>query len=146
MSLSLPTHLTDFIGRRRELDDVSTLVASLRLVTLTGAGGSGKTRLAAEVAARIDVFPRVQWVDLAPLADAAGLTQHVAEALQVPDRPATPCITCIVDALAPGKILLVLDNCEHVVDAAAKLVETLLRACPDLSVLTTSRSALGVPG
>ena len=114
------------------------------MITLTGAGGSGKTRLAAEVAARVDLFPRVLWVDLAPLSDASALTQHVAEALQVPDRTSAPCISCIVDALSPDKALLVLDNCEHVVDASAALVETLLRGCPRLSILATSRAALGV--
>ena len=143
-SPSLPTHLTDFIGRHRELEELSKLVAASRLVTLTGAGGSGKTRLATEVATRTDAFPRVVWVDLAPLSDPAGLAQHVAEALQVPDRPTTPCVRCIIDALASDKVLLVLDNCEHVVDVAANLVDVLLRSCPGLTVLATSRAALGV--
>src|SRR5262245_45912256 len=85
----LPVHLTGFIGRGRELDDVSSLLESVRLVTLTGAGGSGKTRLAAEAAARAGSFTRVAWVDLASLTDGELLAQQIATMMQIPERAGT---------------------------------------------------------
>ena len=144
MSSSLPVHLTDFIGRQREIDDLTALVRSARLVTLTGAGGSGKTRLASEIAGRANAWQRVAWVDLAGLSNPDMLAQHVGETLQVPDRTDATAVKCIVRALCGEQALLVLDNCEHLVDASAALVDALLRGCPHLTVVATSRAALGV--
>jgi predicted ATPase/DNA-binding SARP family transcriptional activator len=144
---SLPVHLTRFIGRGRELDELAGLVTRSRLVTLTGAGGSGKTRLAGELAARAaPSFGRVAWVDLAPLSDAGYITQHVADALQVPQRPGPTPLELLVEFMCEHHMLVVLDNCEHLVEASAGLAEALLRGCPRLAVIATSREALGVAG
>jgi predicted ATPase/DNA-binding SARP family transcriptional activator len=141
----IPGHLTRFVGRDRELEVLSRLLGSNRLLTLTGAGGSGKTRLAEEMALRsVDTFDRVGWVDLAPLGADQPLVQHVATALDVHERADTPPLDALADSLKDTRTLIVLDNCEHIVDACAALVESLLRACPRVVVLATSREALGV--
>ena len=141
----LPVHLTRFIGRDREIADLARLLGSARLVTLTGAGGSGKTRLAREVAMHAhEDFARTAWVDLAPLTDAATLAQEVAAGMHVPERIGESPLQLLIDCIAGDRMLLVLDNCEHIVDAAAELAESLLRACPRLVILATSRAALGV--
>lgn len=141
----LPVHLTPFIGRERELAELLGLALMSRLLTLTGAGGSGKTRLARELAVRASTsFERVGWVDLVPITDGGAIAQHVAASLHIHERPNTPPLTLLIDALRDQRAILVLDNCEHVVDACAVLSEALLRACPGLTVLATSREALGV--
>jgi predicted ATPase/DNA-binding SARP family transcriptional activator len=141
----VPVHLTRFVGRGRELEDLAQLLLSARLLTLTGAGGSGKTRLAEELAVRFgDRFDRVGWVDLAPLADANLLAQLVATTLRVAERPGTTPLQSLVGTLCDERALIVFDNCEHLVDASAELVDALLRACPKLTILATSREALGV--
>jgi predicted ATPase/DNA-binding SARP family transcriptional activator len=141
----LPAHLTPFVGRDHELSDLIALVPSARLLTLTGAGGSGKTRLAREAALRVaSAYGRVAWVDLASIDDADLIPQLVASALHLGERvDATP-HELIVGAICEVRTLLVLDNCEHLVVACAELAETLLRACPRLTILATSREALGV--
>jgi len=145
VSAELPVHLTRFIGRGHELDVLGRLIGTTRLLTLTGAGGSGKTRLAREVAAaHAGRYARVGWVDLAPLADASLIAQEVATSLHIPDRGGRPA-DALLATIADAAMLLVLDNCEHMVDAAAELVEQLLRGCPRLTVLATSREALGIP-
>ncbi len=142
----LPVHLTPFIGRDRELDELVRLVGSAHLLTLTGAGGSGKTRLAGEVAARsAGGFSRVAWADLAPVTDGALLAGHVAAALRAPERPDASPIDWVVEAVGDERVLLVLDNCEHLVEACAVVAEALLRACRGMVVIATSREALGVP-
>ena len=145
--MSLPVHLTRFIGRDRELNELTALAARSRLLTLTGAGGSGKTRLAEELAARVGAsFGRVAWVDLAQLADPGLIVQQVGDALAVPQRPAVPgesAIDFLVQYMREHHVLVVLDNCEHLVDACAALVEALLRGCPRLAIIATSREALG---
>ncbi|HET9385036.1 MAG TPA: BTAD domain-containing putative transcriptional regulator [Gemmatimonadales bacterium] len=147
MSTSLPIHLTRFIGRDRELAELAGLAVRSRLLTLTGAGGSGKTRLAAELAARVGSgYGRTVWVDLAPLGDHAFLTQQVADAVGVTEHPGTPLLELLVDTLCTQHVLLVLDNCEHLVEACATLVEAMLRGCPRVGVIATSREALGVTG
>jgi len=144
---ALPVHLTRFIGRDRELAELTSLAARARLVTLTGAGGSGKTRLASELAARTGAtFGRMVWVDLAPLSDAAFLMQQVADAVGVSEHADTPLLDLLTDTLCTQHVLLVLDNCEHLVEACAALAESLLRGCPRLGIIATSREALGVPG
>ncbi len=140
----LPVHLTRFVGRGRELADLARLVATARLVTLTGAGGSGKTRLARETAAHAAPADRVAWVDLAPLGDAELLALTVATALHVPERADLTPLRAIVESIGETRTLLVLDNCEHLVEACAVLADALLRACPALTILATSREALGV--
>ena len=141
----LPVHLTRFVGRDRELDDIVRLVGTTRLLTLTGAGGSGKTRLAREAALRASgSFGHVAWADLAPLSDPQLLPQAVAAALHVAERAGATPLELLVGAVSGERLLLVLDNCEHLVDACAELAEALLRACPRLAILATSREALGV--
>jgi predicted ATPase/DNA-binding SARP family transcriptional activator len=141
----LPVHLTRFVGRERELVELVRLVQETRLLTLTGAGGSGKTRLAGELAVRASAcFTRIDWVDLAPVATGELLAQQVATTLHIHERPAATPLALLIEALHDEHALLVLDNCEHVVDACATLGEALLRACPHLTVLATSREALGV--
>jgi predicted ATPase/DNA-binding SARP family transcriptional activator len=141
----VPVHLTRFVGRGRELEDLAQLLLSARLLTLTGAGGSGKTRLAEELAVRYgDRFARVGWIDLAPLADANLLAQLVATTLRVAERPGTTPLQSLVGTLCDERAFIVFDNCEHLVDASAELVDALLRSCPKLTILATSREALGV--
>jgi len=141
----LPVHLTRFIGRGHELSELSRLIGATRLLTLTGAGGSGKTRLAREVAAaESGRHSRIAWVDLAPVSDPAIIAREVATTLHIPDRGGRP-TEALIATIGDGAVLLVLDNCEHLVDAAAGLAEELLRACPRLSILATSREALGIP-
>jgi predicted ATPase/DNA-binding SARP family transcriptional activator/DNA-binding CsgD family transcriptional regulator len=144
---NLPASLTSFVGRERELLEVRRTLAMTRLLTLTGPGGSGKTRLALEVAADlIGTYRDGVWiVDLAPLSEPGLVVQEVAGVLGVQERPGEPLPDTLVDALRSRRMLLVLDNCEHLIDAVAYLVEDLLRPCPDLRLLATSRAALGVP-
>ncbi|MFI6736668.1 BTAD domain-containing putative transcriptional regulator [Nonomuraea sp. NPDC050451] len=142
---NLPAPLTDLIGREGELAEVRALLAASRLVTLTGPGGVGKTRLA--LAAASDAgpdFPDGVW--LAELAGAAEAAEAVAAVLGVRDDDAAPLAPRLAGALAGKRMLLVLDNCEHLVEQAAELVATLLRAAPGLRVLATSQEPLGVTG
>ena len=143
-SAELPVHLTRFIGRGSELTELGRLIGTTRLLTLTGAGGSGKTRLARELAAATTQYTRIGWVDLAPLADPSLLAREVAAALHIPDRGGRPA-EALVATVGETAMLLVLDNCEHLVDACADFVEQLLRSCPRLTILATSREALGIP-
>ena len=119
-----------------------------RLLTLTGAGGSGKTRLALEVArGLIEAYPDGVWlVELAPLSEEALVSKAVAEALEVPERPQEPITDTLADVLGDRQLLLVVDNCEHLVGATARLVDKLLDSCPGVRILATSREALGVEG
>jgi predicted ATPase/DNA-binding CsgD family transcriptional regulator/DNA-binding XRE family transcriptional regulator len=145
---NLPTPPTSFIGRERELAEVRRLLGQARLVTLTGAGGVGKTRLALEVARSVQAdYPDGVWlVELAALADPALVPQAVATALGVPEQPGRPIADTLTARLAARRLLLVLDNCEHVIDACAALADALLRACPDVRLLATSRAPLAVGG
>ncbi|HEV7993726.1 MAG TPA: BTAD domain-containing putative transcriptional regulator [Gemmatimonadaceae bacterium] len=141
----IPIHLTRFVGRDRELEVLARLVRSSRLLTLTGAGGSGKTRLAEEMALRSGTeFDRIGWVDLAPIGIAHSLAQLVASSLDVPERADTAPLDALIASLCDVRALVVLDNCEHVVDGCAELVEALLRSCPRVTIVATSREALGV--
>ena len=146
---NLPLPKTSFVGRERELLEVGRLLEAARLLTLTGVGGSGKTRLALEVVRGVTrAYPGGAWlVRLAPLSDPGLVAQAVVETLGIPEQPGRPLLETLAEALnARGKTLLLLDNCEHLVDATARLVETLLGSCPGLSVLATSREALLVAG
>ena len=145
---NLPVQLTSFIGRETECATVAGLVAANRLVTLTGAGGCGKTRLSLQVAADVGekYADGVWWVDLARLSDDALLANAVAAVLSIKEVPGQPLMDTLKNRLRDQRVLLVLDNCEHVVDACAHLVRELLQACPSLSIVTTSREPLGVEG
>ncbi len=145
---NLPIPLTTFIGREREMAAVKKRLSSVRLLTLTGPGGSGKTRLAIQVAIDLlDAYPDgVWWVELAPLAGVELLPGAVAKALGAPEVPHQKTTDTLVNFLRPNNLLLVLDNCEHLVAGSARLVERLLRECPQLKVLATSRETLSVPG
>ncbi|WP_231509530.1 BTAD domain-containing putative transcriptional regulator [Streptosporangium roseum] len=145
---NLPAEVTTFVGRQRQLAEIGRLLAAGRLVTLTGVGGVGKTRLArrtgAELASR---FPGGVWLaDLTALVEPRLLARTVAHALGARDQSARPSVDVLRDHLRDTRLLLVLDNCEHVVGAVATLVDTLLRACPGLRVLATSRQRLAVQG
>ena len=145
---NLPIQLTSFIGRDRELAKVKRLVKTARLLTLTGVGGSGKTRLALQAAADLlDDFPDGAWlVELAPLADPGLVPQTAASVLKVTEQEDQPLLTTLIEHLRSKQTLLILDNCEHLLSAAAALVDALLRACPHLRVIATSREALGITG
>ncbi len=145
---NLPLQLSSFIGRERERNEVRRLLASHRLVTLTGAGGVGKTRLALEVAADLlNDFAHGAWlIDLAPLSDPALLPQAVLSTLGVREASGRPLLDTLLGYMRARHLLLVLDNCEHLVEAAGNLAETLLHAAPDLRVLATSREVLGITG
>jgi len=145
---NLPIQLTSFIGREREISQVKRLLSTTRLLTLTGAGGAGKTRLASQVAAEaLDDFSDGVWmVDLAPLADPALVPQAVAAALGAAEQPGCPLLSTLGNALQYKSLLLVLDNCEHLQVASAQLAEYLLRSCQALQILATSRVPLNVSG
>jgi predicted ATPase/DNA-binding SARP family transcriptional activator len=142
-SARVPCPLTPLIGRDGRVEAAARALETTRLLTLTGTGGSGKTRLAMELATR---NASAAWVELAPVTDARFLAEYVATVLGVPDRKGKPSLGLIVERLATRPLLLVLDNCEHLVAEAARLVGDLLRECPALKVLATSREALGVAG
>jgi non-specific serine/threonine protein kinase len=145
---NLPFDLTSFVGRRTELAEVKNLLSTSRLVTLTGIGGVGKTRLALRAAAeaRQDFTDGVWLVEFGELRDGSLLIDVLATNLGVRDEAGRPLRDVLVDFLSTRKPLLVLDNCEQVVEAAAKLTEALLRSCADLRILATSREALGIGG
>jgi predicted ATPase/DNA-binding SARP family transcriptional activator/DNA-binding CsgD family transcriptional regulator len=145
---NLPTPLTSFVGREREMLEARRLLSMTRLLTLTGAGGSGKTRLAQEVARGLTgAYPDGTWiVEFAPLSDPALVAQAVASVLDVREHAGQPISRTLVSHLTSRQMLLILDNCEHVVEEAASLAEELLKQCSGLKVLATSREPLGVPG
>ena len=145
---NLPVQLTDFIGRDREIAELLELVASTRLLTLTGAGGCGKTRLALDLGAKVlDRFPDGVWVvDLAALSDPGLVTQTVASVFDIREGPNRPVHDALSDYVGNRQILLVLDNCEHLIAACAQLAETLLRSSERLCILATSREGLGITG
>src|SRR3712207_3878364 len=136
----LPHALGTFIGRAGETAEIVSLLATARLFTLTGTGGVGKTRLAAQVAAELrDAFrDGVCWVDLGALADPALVPHVVAAQCGVADQGGPAVVDALVSALRSRHLLLILDNCEHLLPACARLVEMLLGACPGLHILATS--------
>jgi predicted ATPase/DNA-binding SARP family transcriptional activator/class 3 adenylate cyclase len=144
---NLPAQLSSFVGRSRELHELSSILESNRLVTLAGVGGCGKTRLALHVASDLlDRFTTCWFVDLAPLTDPELVTAAAAAAVGVGEQSERPLVETLVEALSERTLLVVFDNCEHVIGACVKLVECLLRACPQLTVIATSREPLGVTG
>src|SRR5215472_13382275 len=145
---NLPAQVSSFIGRDAELAEVRRLVGGSRLVTLTGAGGAGKTRLALHVAAGLlgGGGEGAWFADLAPLADPDLVAVTVADVLGVRQEPGRPVLETLAEAVAGRSLLILLDNCEHVIDACAKLADVLLRGCPALALLATSREPLGIDG
>src|ERR671917_800467 len=145
---NLPLELSSFVGREKELAEVKRLLENNRLLSLTGSGGCGKTRLALAAASElVEGFEDGVWlVELAPLADPSLVAQAVASTLGVREQPGRSLTEMLSDYLGSKKLLLVLDNCEHLIEACAELAEALLRSCPELCVLATSREALGITG
>ncbi|SPM35303.1 Predicted ATPase [Mycobacterium rhizamassiliense] len=148
VSHNLPAQLTSFVGRQAEMAELQSLVADNRLVTLTGAGGAGKTRLAVELTAQVlgEFGDGVWYVDLAPITIPDVMPVTVARTLGLPDQPGRSTMELLVRFFGEKTMLLVLDNCEHLLDVCGSLVVELLAACPHLTILATSREPLGVPG
>ena len=136
------------MGREREMAEVKQALAGTRLLTLTGKGGSAKTRLALEAARDlIGSYPDGVWlVELAPLSEGELVPKAVAEALEVAERPAQSLSNTLAEVLRDRHLLLVVDNCEHLLEATAQLMDKLLDSCPHLQIMATSREALGVEG
>jgi predicted ATPase len=145
---NLPAELTSFIGRRRELTETKALLSTTRLLTLTGMGGVGKTRLARQIAAEVHrAFPDGVWeTELADLGEPALLVHTIAASLGLREQNGPWAIGTLRDHLAERRVLLLLDNCEHLIQACAITADTLLRGCPGLRILATSREPLAIAG
>ena len=140
--------LTRFVGRATQINDVRKYLADNRLVTLAGAGGVGKTRLAAQIAEQSagEFGGGVWFVDLAPVTDPEVVPVAVLRAFGLPDQPGRSATDTLTRFVGDRDALVVLDNCEHLIDACGVLTEALLGACPRLTILATSRAPIGVPG
>jgi len=145
---NLPVALTSFVGRREEMEEVAALLASTRLVTLAGAGGCGKSRLAVQIARNVlEHYPDGAWiVELAPLSDPSLVASRVAAVFGVRESAGRPVADTLAEALASRAFLLILDNCEHLTGASATLAAALAAACPRGRILATSREPLGIMG
>ncbi len=145
---NLPQYATQFIGREKELGELKTRLVKTRLITLLGMGGLGKTRLSLQVAAEsMPQFPDGAWfIDLSPIRDPALVLAEAARVLDVAEEPGRPLIEALCAQMKPRRALLILDNCEHLIDPAGELVHALLQAAPQLRVLASSRELLDVPG
>jgi predicted ATPase/DNA-binding XRE family transcriptional regulator len=145
---NLPRVVSPLFGREHDLADVGGLIAGTQVLTLTGAGGVGKTRLAVELGygALDDCEDGVWFVDLATIRDSGDVARAIADALGIRERAGQPLIDAVADALRRKRLLLILDNCEHVVGAAVAAVDKIAGDCPDVRILATSRQPLGVPG
>ena len=145
---NLPQQGTSFIGREREIDEVKAMLGATRLVTLLGMGGLGKTRLSLQVAAeQMALFPDGVWfLDLSPLRDAALVVSETARVLDVPEEPGRPLLQALCSHLKSKRVLLILDNCEHLIKPAADMAHAIVKAAPDVRMIASSREALHVPG
>jgi predicted ATPase/DNA-binding XRE family transcriptional regulator len=147
---NLPMQLTSFIGREHELEEVKHLLSNTRLLTLTGPGGTGKTRLALQLGAEmlaLKQFSSAVWlVEFAPVGDPTLVTQTIAGALSVREQPGRTVLDALTDYVRAKNMLLILDNCEHLILTCAQIAESLLHAAPRLKILVTSREALGISG
>ncbi len=145
---NLSAQLTSFIGREKEIAEIKAVLNSARLVTLTGSGGTGKTRLSIEVGLQLlPIFSNGVWmIELAPLSDPAQIIPALAHAFGLQELPFNPLANLVTDYLRDKKLLLILDNCEHLIAACAKLADDLLRRCAGLKILASSREALGITG
>jgi predicted ATPase/class 3 adenylate cyclase/DNA-binding CsgD family transcriptional regulator len=148
VSQHLPMQLTSFVGRNKQLTQVLELLTQNRLVTLTGAGGAGKTRMAIQIAGQLsgEFGDGIWYVDLAPITDPDVVPIAVARALELPDQPGRSTMDALLRFVRDRQMLVVLDNCEHLLDASAELVVAMLGAAPGLTLLATSREAIGVAG
>jgi predicted ATPase/class 3 adenylate cyclase/DNA-binding CsgD family transcriptional regulator len=144
----LPVQLSSFIGRNAEIVGIREALADNRLITLTGAGGAGKTRLAVQVAATIatEFADGVWYVDLASITNPEVVPVTAARALGLPDQPGQQTMDVLLRFIRDRRVLIVLDNCEHLLDSSAELIVGLLAGCPRLTLLTTSREPIGVTG
>jgi predicted ATPase/DNA-binding SARP family transcriptional activator len=144
----VPLALTPLHGRARELDELMLrLQSGARLLTITGAGGSGKTRLALELAQRVrERYDDVVWVELAPLSDPETIGEQIMDAMGVRELAAEDVLQVVIGAVRDQRILFVLDNCEHLVHEAAVVAEEILRSCANAGIVTTTREALGIHG
>jgi predicted ATPase/class 3 adenylate cyclase len=145
---NLPAQLTSFVGREAEITEVRRLLGASRLLTFTGSGGTGKTRLSLQVAAEAlaDFADGVWLVELAPLADPDRVAAAVAAVFDLRDQPGRTMLEQLQDFLRARQVLLILDNCEHLITASARMADALVRACPKVKVLASSREALGLAG
>jgi predicted ATPase/class 3 adenylate cyclase len=145
---NLPAQVTSFVGREREMAEVKRLLQGNRLVTLTGPGGTGKTRLSLQVAADVfDQFPHGVWlVELSTLSDGELIPEVIINAIGIREAPDRAPLTTLIEALRTRQLLLILDNCEHLVDACARIATALLRGCPQVKIIASSREALNVEG
>ena len=145
---NLPAQLTSFVGREKEIAEIKASLNSSRLVTLTGSGGTGKTRLSIEVGTEeLTSFINGVWlIELAPLSDPAQIIPALAQAFGLQELPFNPLANLVTDYLRDKKLLLILDNCEHLIAACAKLADDLLHQCAGLKILASSREALGIAG
>ncbi len=145
---NLPGQLTSFIGRKKEIDEIKKLVAAHRIVTLTGSGGAGKTRLSLHVGAEcLNQFSDGVWfVELAPVTDPTLISQTLLSIFNLREDSHRTALEVLTDYLRAKTLLLMLDNCEHLIEACARTSESLLRACPKIKILASSREALGIAG
>jgi predicted ATPase/class 3 adenylate cyclase/Tfp pilus assembly protein PilF len=145
---NLPTAVSGFVGREQEIAEVKRLLSTTHLLTLTGSGGCGKTRLSLQIAADLlDTFPGGVWfVELATLSDPARVPGAIAMATSIREDPSKTILTSVAENLHTKTALLILDNCEHLITACAQVAHTLLRACPNLKIMASTREALGILG
>lgn len=155
---NLPFQMTSFIGREQELAEIKRLLGltsqpgsskiGSRVLTLIGAGGTGKTRLSVQIATEVlEYYPEGVWqVELAPLSDPALITQLIATTLNLTEQPGKPLAATLLEYLKPRRLLLLLDNCEHLIEECARLADQVLRSCPQVQILATSRESLGISG
>lgn len=145
---NLPAQVTTFVGRAREMGEIKQRLSKTRLLTLTGPGGTGKTRLSLQVAAdALDRYPHGVWlIELATVTDPALIPETIANAVEIREEHGRSVLDTLLAALRTRQLLLVLDNCEHLVEACAQVVTTLLRRCPGVNVLASSREALNISG
>lgn len=145
---NLPIQLTSFVGREKEIEEIKALLNSSRLVTLTGSGGTGKTRLSIEVGTQLlSSFSNGVWmIELAPLSDESQIIPALAQAFGLQELPFNPLKNMVLDYLRDKKLLLILDNCEHLIAACARLADELLHQCAGLKILASSREAFGIAG
>ncbi len=145
---NLPAQVTSFVGREREMAELKRLIGTTRLLTLTGTGGTGKTRLSLQVAAELlDQFPHGVWlVELSTISDPELIPEAILNAVNIREEPDRAPLSTLIEALRARNLLLVLDNCEHLISACAQISTTLLRHCPQLKIIASSREPLSIEG
>lgn len=145
---NLPAQLTSFIGRERELAETASRLEGVRLLTLIGPGGTGKTRLSIQLGSQfLSIFEDGVWlVEFAPIADPSQILQTIASTFEIGEVPGLPLNTLVYDYLREKHLLIILDNCEHLVEASAKVADELLHVAPNIKIIASSREALGING